>query len=253
VRTVLDLRGPDEAAREGHGLLADTAVRRMNLPVSRVRALVTDTVPATTADDGDATGFYLGLLDGSGESLVSAARVVADTDQYVAPRNRPGKVSRDELEFAERHGRHRSGTAAVRGCLFCRAQLARSTVKHGVDELVPVGGAEALGELHALVDDDAVGHVRSMQQLEQADPEHRSLDRVELAKRPVDERLQSRIQRRDRRGNPIDQAREVFLLGITVALFGGELSVQLGRALAGELPLIERLHRELSRQAARAR
>lgn len=82
LRTVLDLRGPDEAAREGHGLLADAAVRRMNLPVSRVRALVTDTVPATTADDGDATGFYLGLLDGSGESLVAAARVVADTDQH---------------------------------------------------------------------------------------------------------------------------------------------------------------------------
>ncbi|MDX3238831.1 tyrosine-protein phosphatase [Streptomyces sp. ME03-5709C] len=82
LRTVLDLRGPDEAAREGHGLLADAAVRRINLPVSRVRALVTDTVPATTADDGDATGFYLGLLDGSGASLVSAARVVADADQH---------------------------------------------------------------------------------------------------------------------------------------------------------------------------
>ncbi|MGW3243452.1 tyrosine-protein phosphatase [Streptomyces sp. NPDC001070] len=82
LRTVLDLRGPDEAALEGHGLLADTAVRRVNLPVSRVRALVTDAVPATTAEDGDTAGFYLGLLDGSGESLVAAARVVADTDQH---------------------------------------------------------------------------------------------------------------------------------------------------------------------------
>ncbi|MFJ9916313.1 tyrosine-protein phosphatase [Actinacidiphila glaucinigra] len=82
LRTVLDLRGPDEAAREGHGLLADAAVRRVNLPVSRVKALVTDAVPVTTADDGNATGFYLGLLDGSGESLVAAARVVADTDQH---------------------------------------------------------------------------------------------------------------------------------------------------------------------------
>lgn len=82
LRTVLDLRGPEEAAREGHGLLADAAVRRVNLPVSRVRALVADSVPVTTAEDGDSTGFYLGLLDGSGESLVSAARVVADTDQH---------------------------------------------------------------------------------------------------------------------------------------------------------------------------
>lgn len=82
LRTVLDLRAPDEAACEGHGLLADTAVRRMNLPVSRVQALVTDVVPAMTEDDGDTAGFYLGLLDGSGDSLVAAARVVADTDHH---------------------------------------------------------------------------------------------------------------------------------------------------------------------------
>jgi hypothetical protein len=83
LRTVLDLRAPDEAACEGHGLLADTAVRRMNLPVSRVQALVTDVVPAMTEDDGDTAGFYLGLLDGSGDSLVAAARVVADTWEWL--------------------------------------------------------------------------------------------------------------------------------------------------------------------------
>lgn len=83
LRTVVDLRGPDEAAREGHGLLADTAVRRVSLPVRRVQAVVTDAVPVVRSEAVDDTaGFYEGLLDGSGESLVHAARIVADTDQH---------------------------------------------------------------------------------------------------------------------------------------------------------------------------
>ncbi|MFF3561623.1 tyrosine-protein phosphatase [Streptomyces sp. NPDC002574] len=83
LRTVVDLRGPDEAAREGHGLLADTAVRRVSLPVRRVQAVVTDAVPAVRGEAVDDTaGFYEGLLDGSGASLVDAARIVADTDQH---------------------------------------------------------------------------------------------------------------------------------------------------------------------------
>ncbi|MDX3071348.1 tyrosine-protein phosphatase [Streptomyces sp. NPDC088354] len=83
LRTVVDLRGPDEAAREGHGLLADTPVRRVSLPVRRVQAAVTDAVPAVRGEAVDDTaGFYEGLLDGSGASLVDAARIVADTDQH---------------------------------------------------------------------------------------------------------------------------------------------------------------------------
>ncbi|MFJ4848538.1 MULTISPECIES: tyrosine-protein phosphatase [unclassified Streptomyces] len=86
LRTVVDLRGPDEAAREGHGLLAGTTVRRVSLPVRRVQALVTDAVPAVRGEGGEAAddtaGFYEGLLDGSGASLVDAARIVADTEQH---------------------------------------------------------------------------------------------------------------------------------------------------------------------------
>src|SRR6185436_18863054 len=78
------------------------------------------------------------------------------------------------------------------------------------------------------------------------------LDRIELRERPVDERLQLRIQRHDRRGDTADETREVFLLGVAVPLLGRELCLKLRGTLACELPLIERLHRRLPRQAARA-
>ncbi|MFF2846153.1 tyrosine-protein phosphatase [Streptomyces sp. NPDC058001] len=80
LRTVVDLRNPHESAREGHGLLADTAVRRANLPVSREEPAVTDAVP--DSQDVGMAAFYHGLLQGSGPSLTGAARIVADTDQH---------------------------------------------------------------------------------------------------------------------------------------------------------------------------
>ncbi|MFJ6569509.1 tyrosine-protein phosphatase [Streptomyces sp. NPDC091292] len=80
LRTVVDLRNPHESDREGHGLLAGTAVRLANLPVSREAPSATDAVP--DSPDVAMADFYLGLLQGSGPSLAGAARIVADTDQH---------------------------------------------------------------------------------------------------------------------------------------------------------------------------
>jgi protein tyrosine/serine phosphatase len=80
LRTVLDLRGRREAAREGHGLLEDTPVQRINLPVRRARSATSDAVPEEYG--ADLAGFYLAMLEGSGESLVNAARIVGDAERH---------------------------------------------------------------------------------------------------------------------------------------------------------------------------
>lgn len=80
LRTVIDLRGRREAAREGHGLLEGAAVERINLPVRRARPMAADAIPQ--AYGADLAGFYRDMLDGSGAALVEAARVVGDAERH---------------------------------------------------------------------------------------------------------------------------------------------------------------------------
>ncbi|MGW0247343.1 tyrosine-protein phosphatase [Nocardia goodfellowii] len=83
LRTLIDLRNPDEVAREGYGRLAGTAVRVLNLPVRKpTQAALT---PADLVPDGqhyDLVGLYRELLGGSARSVVTAARVLTDPDQH---------------------------------------------------------------------------------------------------------------------------------------------------------------------------
>lgn len=81
LRTVIDLRLPDEAAREGHGLLGEAAVRVVNLPVKKADATLLDVVvpSGTSADLG---ALYWQLLAGSTGSFVEAARIIGDPDQH---------------------------------------------------------------------------------------------------------------------------------------------------------------------------
>lgn len=80
LRTVVDLRGPRESEREGHGLLEATAVRRVNLPVRQAKGVPADAVPDVSGSR--LTDFYLAMLAGSGPSLLAAARIVADPEQH---------------------------------------------------------------------------------------------------------------------------------------------------------------------------
>ncbi|WP_158296447.1 tyrosine-protein phosphatase [Nocardioides albidus] len=81
LRTVIDLRLPDEAAREGHGLLGDAGVRVVNLPVRKADATLLDVVvpSGTSADLG---ALYWQLLAGSTEAFVESARIIADPEQH---------------------------------------------------------------------------------------------------------------------------------------------------------------------------
>jgi len=76
--------------------------------------------------------------------------VVTDAQQHVIARAGPAEKRSIQVEFAERHGRRRSGASASGGRLLRRAESAGGPVQHRVDELVPIGGAEALGEVYAL-------------------------------------------------------------------------------------------------------
>jgi len=80
VRTIVDLRLPDEAAREGHGRLGEVGLQVANLPVRKADSTLLDVVvpDSRTTDLGL---LYQQLLVGSPESVVAAVRVIADPDQ----------------------------------------------------------------------------------------------------------------------------------------------------------------------------
>ncbi|WP_433715428.1 tyrosine-protein phosphatase [Nocardia sp. CA-084685] len=84
LRTLIDLRNPDEVLREGYGLLTGSAtVRMVNLPVRKATDVVA--TPADLVPDGrqyDLVALYRELLSGSGESIVSAARLIADAERH---------------------------------------------------------------------------------------------------------------------------------------------------------------------------
>ncbi|WSN29918.1 tyrosine-protein phosphatase [Streptomyces uncialis] len=98
LRTVVDLRGPGEAEREGHGLLTATAVHRANLPVRLPDPDLSGVVP--DEPENEMHDFYLGLLRASGDTLTAAARLVAD----------PGRHS---LVFHCAVGKDRTGVCAA--------------------------------------------------------------------------------------------------------------------------------------------
>lgn len=81
LRTVIDLRLPDEAAREGHGLLGTAGPRVVNLPVRKADATLLDVVvpSGTSADLG---ALYWQLMVGSPDSFVEAARIIGDPAQH---------------------------------------------------------------------------------------------------------------------------------------------------------------------------
>ncbi|WP_062985568.1 tyrosine-protein phosphatase [Nocardia anaemiae] len=84
LRTLIDLRNPDEVLREGYGLLTGSAaVRMVNLPVRKATEVVA--TPAELVPDGrdyDLVALYRELLTGSSESIVAAARLIGDAERH---------------------------------------------------------------------------------------------------------------------------------------------------------------------------
>ena len=76
VRTVVDLRMADEAAREGSALSGIPAVRYFSLPLSSTGNVRSDIV--ADGAEMDIAGHYVALLEGSAANIVTAARIFAD-------------------------------------------------------------------------------------------------------------------------------------------------------------------------------
>ncbi|NNH74265.1 tyrosine-protein phosphatase [Nocardia uniformis] len=82
LRTVIDLRLPDEVEREGYGLIGPADVTIANLPIRKspqsslaARDLVPDKSRVDLVD------LYRQLLSGSGEHIVEAVRLIIDPDR----------------------------------------------------------------------------------------------------------------------------------------------------------------------------
>lgn len=83
LRTLIDLRLPDEVEREGYGRLATADVRRVCLPVRKSpqsSLAARDLVPDSTRVD--LVDLYQKLLVGSADSIVAAVRLVVDTERH---------------------------------------------------------------------------------------------------------------------------------------------------------------------------
>ncbi len=76
VRTVVDLRLPDEAAREGSALSGIPSVRYFSLPLSGAGNVRSDIV--ADGAEMDIVGHYVALLEGGAANIVTAARIFAD-------------------------------------------------------------------------------------------------------------------------------------------------------------------------------
>jgi protein-tyrosine phosphatase len=76
IRTVVDLRLTDEAAREGSALSGIPTVRYFSLPLSSAGNIRSDIV--ADGAEIDIVGHYLGLLEGSAANIVTAVREFAD-------------------------------------------------------------------------------------------------------------------------------------------------------------------------------
>jgi protein-tyrosine phosphatase len=75
VRTVVDLRLADEAEREGSALAGIPALSYVSLPLRSADQVRSDAV--ADAGEMDVVGHYLAYLAGSGDNIVSAARIFA--------------------------------------------------------------------------------------------------------------------------------------------------------------------------------
>lgn len=82
LRTVIDLRLPDEVDREGYGPIAGTEIRIAGLPIRKSpqsSLAARDLVPDKTRVD--LTDLYVQLLAGSAEHIVAAVRLIIDPER----------------------------------------------------------------------------------------------------------------------------------------------------------------------------
>src|SRR5579863_10444950 len=145
-----------------------------------------------------------------------------------------------------------SATVVLSASVLRGPQQSCSTIEHRVDELVAVGGTEALGERHRLVDRYAIRHLLSGAELVQPDQQNGMLDGVEQARFAIAASGQPLIESLALARHPFEQRAEVLLIGARHVFRRSELLHQVLPRTVVQLPAVERLQRELARHAAGA-
>ena len=166
--------------------------------------------------------------------------VVADAEDDVAVAVRTREVTRDDFELADQ--------GALLGCTALTRSSREALVEHRVDELVAIGGAVALRELHGFVDDDLARHVVAKLELCESEQQDRSPDGVELVDAARGLPRDDRVERRNVVDDYGEQLTEEVAVAAREVLVRGELRRDLGDAVPGDLPLIERFDEQLSGQ-----
>src|SRR6185437_13456630 len=106
----------------------------------------------------------------------------------------------------------RSNSESDTRSVLVGAECARRAIQHCVDVLETVGGGEALGQCHRLVDRNPIRHLRAMAQLEYPDQQNGMLDGIEERGTAIGPRGEVGIERLASAPDTLDQLAEVLAI-----------------------------------------
>src|SRR3990167_2206518 len=153
---------------------------------------------------------------------------------------------------APKQERRRAKDLALVGTHFIGTQLGGQLVEDAVDELVAIGGAKDLRQLDAFVDHHAVRHVDTMTQLVGRQAQDRQLNWVQLFQRTVEETGEGVIQLGLVLRNTVEDFPKVSAINADKIIVDAELGFNFVYRLTGQVPLIQGLHGQTARFAARS-
>src|SRR5262245_40733094 len=172
----------------------------------------------------------------SGKKCRPASSMSVDTARVRPARALRSAQSSPTPSSAVRAGRVKyfrmisNSVTCLRTRALVRAQLGDELVEHAVYVLVPVRSAEFLCELDRLVDHDLVGNVGGGLQLERGEEQDAALYGRELLRLAVERRRDEALERSGVLDRALEEAGEVFGIGLAELLRLGELGLQPGGA-----------------------
>src|SRR5690606_12510766 len=181
--------------------------------------------------------------------------VIANSQQnlpglrHLRYRKRTLKEALDQLELTQRLAslRHDRARLAAPATDLGHAQPSGQLVENAIDELMGVGAAEFLRQLHLFVDDDPIRHVETLFQLIGTHAQQRQLDGVNVLQRAVQQWLDELVELAHLGRDAMQQFMEIGGGDLAHVIVDAEFRLDLTDAGTGHLPLVQGLQRELTR------
>ena len=126
---------------------------------------------------------------------------------------------------------------------FTRTHRAREFVEYAIDETMTLFSTEHLGQFDGFIDSDAMVNLRALHQLIAADAQNRTLDRINLRQRPIQEGCQGGIDFRDVQRNFPDQLSKILQISLAQILMGQKSGGNPGWLSTSQLPFVQCLSR----------